>query len=120
MTKVKHYLLLLPIILLALAMTFAGAGKLAGLPELHQSFAMLGLPSWFGYFIGAAELAAGIGLLIPRLTALAATGLIPIMIGAAYFHIAFNVPSAAPAIIFVVLSVYAVFYRKEQAVWYPV
>lgn len=120
MNKIKHYLPLLPLLLLALPMIMAGGAKLAGSPELHQSFAMMGLPDWFGYFIGAAELAAGIGLLVPRFSALAATGLVPIMLGAAYFHIAYAIPSAIPALIFTAMAIYAIIIRRKQAIWYPI
>ena len=116
----KKYLTLTPIVLLALPMLMAGGAKLAGVPELHQSFQLMGLPDWTGYFIGLAELAAGIGLLIPRLSALAATGLLPIMAGAAYFHIAYAIPSAAPAFVFIALSAYAIWYRRKDAIWYPI
>ena len=119
MNFIKKYLPQVPVVFLALPMIFAGGAKLAGVPELHQSFAAMGLPEWFGYFIGLAELAAGIGLFIPRLSALAATGLIPIMAGAAYFHIAYAVPSAVPALVFIALAGYAIWLRRKNAVWYP-
>ena len=79
----------------------------------------MGLPAWFGYVIGGAEVLGGIGLLIPRLSALAATGIIPIMLGAIYFHLTYEVPSAAPALVFILLAVYTIFSRKNQAIWYP-
>ena len=120
MNKFKKYLPWAVITLLALPMMMAGAAKLAGVPEMHQSFGMLGLPDWFGYFIGAAELAAGIALFISRLSALAATGLIPIMAGAVYFHVVFAIPSAVPAAIFLVMSLVVIALKRRQAVWYPV
>jgi len=120
MSKFKKYLPWAVIVLLALPMMMAGAAKLAGVPEMHQSFVMLGLPDWFGYFIGAAELAGGIALFVSRLSALAATGLIPIMAGAVYFHIAFAIPSAVPAAIFLVLSLVVIALKRRQAIWYPV
>lgn len=49
-------------------------------------FGSLGLPGWFGGFIGGAELLGGIGLLIPRLVRPAALGLIVIMLGAVFMH----------------------------------
>ncbi|ADZ91429.1 DoxX family protein [Marinomonas mediterranea] len=114
--KIKNWL---PVVLLALPMIAIGGAKLAGVPELHQSFEMMGLPSWFGYFIGAAELTAGIGLFVPRWSALAASGLFPILLGAIYFHLTYGVPSAAPAAVFVVLAVLVVFMRRKQAIWFP-
>lgn len=119
MNKLKITLSWLPLVLLGLSMIMAGAGKLAGVPELHASFAAMGLPEWFGYFIGLAELLAGIAMFVRKWTALAAFGLIPIMIGATYYHIAYQVPSAVPAIVFIILAVYAVIVRKKEANWYP-
>ncbi|WP_119394645.1 DoxX family protein [Salinibius halmophilus] len=110
----------LPIVLLALPMVAAGGAKLAGVEAVHQSFEAMGLPTWFGYFIGAAEVAGGIGLLIPRLSAWAATGLAPIMAGAVYFHIAYAVPSFVPALVFLILCGYAIAIQRKKAVWYPV
>ena len=57
--------------LAALAFVAIGTMKLMGTPEMHASFAQMGLPSWFGYFIGLVELLAGIGLLISRFSVLA-------------------------------------------------
>ncbi|MBT1443661.1 DoxX family protein [Shewanella sp. JM162201] len=119
MSKLKDILKFTPIVLLALPMLGFGAAKLAGVPELHRAFHAMNLPTWFGYFIGAAEFAAGIGLLLPRWSALAATGLIPIMLGAAGFHIAFKVPSPLPALIFIALCVYIINLRRKDAIWYP-
>ena len=94
------------LILLSLSMIAAGVGKLAGITELHVSFQTMQLPAWFGYFIGFVEVAAGIALMLTKLRALAALSLLPIMIGAAYYHIAYNVPSAVPAILFAILASY--------------
>ena len=114
MDKLKLVASWIPIVLVALPMIAGGASKLAGIPETHESFAMMGLPAWFGYFIGAAELAGGIGVLIPRLAALAAAGIIPIMIGAVYFHIAFDVPSPIPAAIIIVCCVYTIWMQHKK------
>ena len=119
MNKLKITLYWLPFVLLGLSMIMAGGAKLAGVPELHASFAKMGLPEWFGYFIGLAELLAGIAMFIRKWTALAATGLIPIMMGATYYHIAYEVPSAVPSIVFIALAIYAVIARKRDAIWYP-
>jgi len=44
---------------------------------------------------------------------------VPIMLGAVYFHIAYAVPSAIPALVFIALSVYTIIARKSQAIGYP-
>lgn len=100
-------------VVVALLLLGAGGAKLAGVPAVHQSFALLGLPRWFGYFIGACEVAGAIGLFIRPLSALAAAGISIIMLGALYFH-ATNPPLAAgiPALLLLLLSIY-VFTRRR-------
>lgn len=97
----------LPRVLLALPLLLAGSAKLLGVAQLHASFALMGLPAWFGYFIGAAEVAGAVGLFIPGLQRLAAAGLVPIMGGAVFFHL-FYTPWAQgiPALIFLGLSLW--------------
>lgn len=74
-------------ILLALLFLFAGAMKFV-LP-VEKMAGPIALPGWFLHFIGTAELLGGLGLVLPgllrigtALTALAASGLVIIMIGA--------------------------------------
>lgn len=117
MTKVKSIGIWILILVLAVPMAAAGAAKLASVEALHQSFALLGLPSWFGYFIGLCELLGAIGLLIPRLSSLAASGILIIMIGAMYFHI--NHPpleQIVPAIVFAVLAISIAVIRKKDSI----
>lgn len=80
--KVKTIATWAVVILLALAFGAAGVGKLTGNEMMHMSFANMGLPSWFGYFIGACELAGAFGLLYKKLSSAAALGLVFIMLGA--------------------------------------
>ena len=74
-------------VLLGLFFIFAGFNKLRDLPATIGMFGNLGLPSVMAYVVGGAELLGGIGLLVPRLTRLAAMGLLIIMIGAVFMHI---------------------------------
>jgi len=106
MNTLKKSTYWLGLALLALSMIGAGAGKLAGVAELHISFQSMNLPTWFGYFIGLLEFLAGVTLFITKFRAIAALSLMPVMIGAAYYHIAYNIPSAIPALLFLVLSLY--------------
>ena len=104
------------ITLLALAFAAAGTGKLMGVEMLHLSFANLGLPSWFGYFIGACEIAGAIALFIRPLSGLAAAGLSAIMLGAIYYHLAFDPISAAvPAIALALLAAMISVIRKDDS-----
>ncbi|HEU5453955.1 MAG TPA: DoxX family protein [Terriglobales bacterium] len=74
-------------LLLAALFLFAGGFKLvAPIAEMTQQMAM---PGWFLRFIGSAEVLGAVGLILPsalrvlpKLTALAAAGLVVIMIGA--------------------------------------
>ena len=101
-----------------LVMAMGGIGKLSGSEMMHASFATLGLPGWFGYFIGVCEVAGAIGIWIPRLSALAALGISIIMLGAIYFHIAHTpIAQAIPALVVLICCGYIFTQRKAQAFW---
>lgn len=106
MDTIKRYWPYIFIVLPALAFLAAGGAKLMGVPMVHQSFAAMGLPGWFGYFIGACEVAGAIGLFLPQVRKLAAAGLAIIMIGAVYFHLAYGVPSFVPAAVLLAMMVF--------------
>jgi len=90
-------------VLLGAFLAFAGINKIFGLQaEVVENFTKIGLGTWFRYLTGFLELAGGIGLLIPPLTALAALGLAGVMVGAALTHI-FVLPPAYFAILPLVL-----------------
>jgi uncharacterized membrane protein YphA (DoxX/SURF4 family) len=65
---------------LAVAFIGFGGAKLGG--GQVQEFGLIGAGQWMRYFVGAAELAGGIGLLTPWLAGLAAAGLAADMAGA--------------------------------------
>ncbi|MEJ6003918.1 DoxX family protein [Paucibacter sp. AS339] len=101
----KTWLRRAALLLLALPLLAAGAAKLAGVPQMHISFALMGLPAWFGYFIGAAEVAGAIGLFIWPLRAWAASGIAVVMLGALGFHALYTpLSQGIPALILLVLS----------------
>jgi putative oxidoreductase len=68
--------------LLALAMTGPGLLKFTS-PVWQRMFRVWGYPEHFYLVIGAIEVVAGIGLLIPRFATPSAIVLMPIMLGAA-------------------------------------
>jgi putative oxidoreductase len=74
---------------IVLAVFFAGAAipKLVNVHSSAHMFAEIGVGHWLQYFVGTAELAGAIGLLIPPLTGLAATGLCLDMIGASVVNV---------------------------------
>ncbi len=98
-------------VLLAALFLFAGVNKLLGLQEeMVRQFARIGLGTWFRYFVGTLELAGGIGLLVPRLSGLAALGLAGLMAGAVLTHVLVLPPvyyAAMPATLGVGLALIA-------------
>jgi uncharacterized membrane protein YphA (DoxX/SURF4 family) len=81
--------------LLAALFLFAGATKLILPIEEMTKQMQLPMPGWFLRFIGVCEVLGGLGLvlpwllgILPRLTPLAAAGLVIIMIGAAVLTLA--------------------------------
>jgi putative oxidoreductase len=68
--------------LLALMFAMAGLAKVGGDPAMLEMFATIGIGQWFRYVVGALELAGAVGVLIPRLSGLAALGLVCLMVGA--------------------------------------
>jgi uncharacterized membrane protein YphA (DoxX/SURF4 family) len=67
---------------LALQFAAGGLAKLAGAPALVDLFASIGAGQWLRYVVGALEVAGAVGLLVPRLSRLAALGLAALMVGA--------------------------------------
>jgi DoxX-like protein len=63
MEQAKDHRVSIATALVALYVGAGGIAKLLGVPYVHSSFAKLGLPDWFGYFIGACEVLGSIGLL---------------------------------------------------------
>jgi uncharacterized membrane protein YphA (DoxX/SURF4 family) len=88
----------------ALALFFAAAAliKLSGDPTAVAMFHLIGLGQWFRYLTGCCELAGAIGLLVPRLSGLAAMGLVGVMIGATVVNL-FVISGMATAAVMTVL-----------------
>ena len=117
MNVFQKYGVLAASVLLALIVGAAGIAKLMGVPMVHQSFAILGLPSWFGYFIGACEVAGAVGLFIRPLSALAAAGLAIIGAGAVYFHVMHTpISQGVPAFVVLALAVFVAMKRRAATV----
>lgn len=115
--KLEHkHLTWAALALVAIALLAGGVANLAGVPLMHQSFAELGLPVWFGYLIGALEVAGAIALFFRPLSALAAAGLIVIMVGALYYHVVARHPAEGlPALVILLLCVYIAWRRRPSA-----
>lgn len=86
---------------IALAAMFLGAGfsKLAGEPVMVEMFEIIGVGQWLRYFVGVCEVAGAVGVLVPRLSVLAAAGLALLMIGASVANVTVLDTSPATTII---------------------
>ena len=102
-------------ILLGLLFLFAGTMKFVMSAEQMTQGMPVALPLWFIQFIGICEILGGIGLILPwltgirrRLTPLAASLLVVIMIGATVISAMMSIPAAiVPFVIGLLLLVVA-------------
>lgn len=86
---------LLRIVLAAIFLP-AGLAKLGGDHTMVEMFSTIGVGQWLRYAVGACEVAGAVGVLIPRVSVLAAGGLALLMVGATLTDVA--VLDASPAI----------------------
>lgn len=87
MSKGQKIALWILSILLTAMFLFAGVPKLMNLGQTKTMFVAYGYPGWFAILIGVSEALGAVGLLVPRLAALAAAGLSIIMVGAFLTHV---------------------------------
>jgi uncharacterized membrane protein YphA (DoxX/SURF4 family) len=94
---------ILRVVQIALAAFFimAAMPKLMGDPTAVKMFGDIGFGQWFRYLTGSCELAGAIGLLVPRLSGVAALGLAGVMVGATITN--FALPGMAAASVATVL-----------------
>ena len=71
----------------AVVFLFAGYRKLTGDPMMVQVFDGVGLGQWFRLLTGTLEITGGVGLLIPRTSAVSALMLAIVMVGAIMAHL---------------------------------
>ncbi len=75
-------------VLVALMFIIGSAGpKFFGEAYAVEIFTEIGAGHWLRYLVGFLELAGGIGLLVPRLVAPAAIGLVGLMVGAGFTQV---------------------------------
>jgi len=100
-------------VLLALQFAMAGLAKVFGDPAMVEMFAMIGIGQWFRYVVGTLELAGAAGVLIPRLSGLAALGLIGLMVGATLTNVLVLGTSPLLPIGLLVMSALVAWGRRE-------
>lgn len=102
-------------VLLAAVYLFSAVGKISLEPMVVAGFAMMGIGTAGTVAIGVVELAAAVGLLVPRLAGLAATGCVALMTGAVIIT-ASTLGGAmilVPAVVLVLVAVVAWVRRHE-------
>lgn len=112
MSKGKTIAMWVVSILLAAMFLFSGGFKLKNLEEAKGMFMHYGYAGWFATFIAVCEALGALGLLIPRLAALAATGLAIIMVGAVFTHLTHNEASHAIVPLVLLLLLIGVAYTR--------
>ncbi|MGD9629634.1 MAG: DoxX family protein [Pyrinomonadaceae bacterium] len=112
MTKGKSIISWIIQILIAALFLMMGGQKLMGEAEVTANFARWGFPSFMQYIIGFFEVLGAVGLLIPRLAGLAATGLILILIGALATHLMHSEFGMAPVPVAVMILLGVVVYLR--------
>lgn len=86
---------LLQVLLAVYFLALAAVPKLLGSDSSVEMFEHIGFGQWLRYLTGLCELAGAIGLLVPRLSGLAALGLMGVMVGATLANL-FRIPDALP------------------------
>jgi hypothetical protein len=96
-------------VLLAAVYAFSAFGKLTAEAQNVAGFEAMGLGTTGMYIIGALELAGAIAMFVPRLTGLAATCFVALMIGAVIITLAIGggALAAIPATVGVLAAVVA-------------
>ena len=91
--------------LLTAAFLMAGGMKLMGSEQIVQNFELWGYPYFFLYVVGLSEVTFGISLWIPKISGLAALGLVSLMVGAVGTHLlAGEMNMLAPPLVLGILS----------------
>ena len=101
-------------VLLALAMAGAGAAKLFGDPAMLQLFTDIGAGQGLRYLVGALEVAGAVGLLIPRLRALAALGLLLLLVGATITNVFVLQTNTVLSVLYAVVAAAILFLRRDE------
>jgi len=98
-----------------LAAQFASGGvlKLIGEARMVDLFTDIGAGQWLRYLVGVCEVAAAIGLLVPRLAGPAALGLTGLMVGALITNLLIGISPAMPAV-FLLIAAFIVHRRRAE------
>lgn len=101
-------------VLLAVQFAAAGMMKLAGVEVMVQMFDDIGVGQWLRYTVGAIEVAAAVGLLVPVAAGAAAVVVIGIMLGAIVTRLAVLGGPPVLEVVIIVLAGLVVRQHGEQ------
>ena len=101
-------------VVLVLQLAGGGVLKLTGDPSMVELFADIGAGQWFRYGVGSLEIAAAIGLLIPRLSGAAAIGVVALMIGAVVTSVVILETGPWFAVVVLLLAAIVAWSRRPQ------
>lgn len=99
---------------LGLTMAGAGAAKLAGEPAMVQLFDAIGAGQWLRLLVGFFEVAGAVGLLIPRLRALAALGLVVLLVCATITNVAFLHTNTTLSVLYAAVALVIFVLRRSE------
>jgi uncharacterized membrane protein YphA (DoxX/SURF4 family) len=117
----RKLIVLLWVLQVLLALLFMFAGVMKFVMPVEEMTKQIALPGWFLHFIGASEILGAIALILPGilrlrtgLTALAATALVIIMIGATAVNLKIGQSGAALITVVVGLLLAFVAYNRRR------
>tara|TARA_B100001057_G_scaffold72643_1_gene66902 strand:- start:6795 stop:7142 length:348 start_codon:yes stop_codon:yes gene_type:complete len=114
MIKINFKIFLALNIVVSLIFALAGLSKIFGIEMMHDSFITLGLPIWFGYFIGFCEFFGSIGLQIKKLRLYACLGLTIIMLGAINYHLKYENDGLVASIVITALCLLILISKEKE------
>jgi len=106
-------------VLIGTAFIFFAFMKLSSQPRMVAEFAHVGLGQWFRYFTGSLELIGGIGVLIPRVSALGAALLLVVVGGATVAQLFILHGDVIHAIVIALLLATLVYLQRSTLSMWP-
>jgi uncharacterized membrane protein len=100
-------------VLLGLAIAAGGALKLSGDPAMVELFDDIGAGQWLRLVVGVLEVAGGVGLLVPRVRALAALCLLVLLFGATLTNVVVLGTSPLVPLLYAAAALAIVLLRRE-------
>jgi uncharacterized membrane protein YphA (DoxX/SURF4 family) len=104
------------VVQVVVGLLFVGGGmaKLFGDPTMVDLFDEIGAGAWLMYFVGACEVAGGIGLMIPWLCGLAAAALGVLIVGAIVTNVVVVDENPALPVVYLVVLAVLTYRRRER------